>query len=62
MKLFNPESRFMEALSTISDLMILNLVTLVCCLPVITIGAALTGMHYGKTRRRLHSEKLFQIL
>ena len=46
MKLFNPESRFMEALSTISDLMILNLVTLVCCLPVITIGAALTGMHY----------------
>ena len=46
MKLFNPESPFMEALSTISDLMILNLVTLVCCLPVITIGAALTGMHY----------------
>lgn len=46
MKLFTPESRFMEALSAVTDLMILNLVTAVCCLPVITIGAALTGMHY----------------
>lgn len=46
MRLFDPDSRFMEALSTISDLLILNLVTAVCCLPVITIGAAMTGMHY----------------
>ena len=36
----------MEGLSRISDLVILNMVTLVCCIPVITIGAAMTGMHY----------------
>lgn len=36
----------MEGLSKITDLVILNLVVLVCCLPVITAGAALTGMHY----------------
>ena len=29
-----------------TDLMILNIVTLLMCLPVITAGAALTGMHY----------------
>lgn len=28
------------------DLMLLNLLTLVCCLPVVTIGAAFTAMHY----------------
>jgi uncharacterized membrane protein YesL len=30
----------------VADLLILNLVTLVMCVPIITIGAALTAMHY----------------
>ena len=30
----------------VADLMILNLVTLVCCIPIVTIGASLTAMHY----------------
>lgn len=46
----------MEALSTISDLMILNLVTAVCCLPVVTIGAAMTGMHYVLLKMVRHEE------
>ena len=39
------ESRFSMALSTVWDLMKLNLLTLVCSLPVITIGASFTAMH-----------------
>jgi uncharacterized membrane protein YesL len=36
----------MRFLIKTADLMILNLVTLLMCIPVITAGAALTGMHY----------------
>lgn len=46
MRIFNADSPLMEGLSKITDLVILNLVVLVCCIPVITAGAALTGMHY----------------
>ncbi len=43
--LFNPDNRLMRALSRLFDLMILNLVTLLLCLPVITAGASVTAMH-----------------
>lgn len=46
MRIFEPDSPVMSALSAIADLVILNLVVLVCCIPVVTVGAALTGMHY----------------
>ena len=38
MRIFNADSPLMEGLSKITDLVILNLVVLVCCLPVITTG------------------------
>ena len=37
----------MRALSRVADLMILNFLTLVCSIPVITAGAALTALHYS---------------
>ena len=45
-KIFDLDSPFMRVLNRVADLMILNLVTLICCLPVVTIGASLTAMHY----------------
>ena len=36
----------MKKLGIMADLLILNLVTLVCCLPIVTAGAAFTAMHY----------------
>lgn len=45
-RLFDLDSPIMRFLSKIADLMILNIITFICCLPVITIGAAMTGMHY----------------
>lgn len=44
--IFNLDSPFMQALSKIADLMLLNVLTLVCCIPVVTAGASLTAMHY----------------
>lgn len=45
-KMFDLDNPFMRALSTMADLMILNLWVTVCCIPVFTAGAAFTGMHY----------------
>ena len=46
MKLFNPDSRIMIFLSRVADLVILNILWLVCCVPVVTIGASTTAMYH----------------
>ena len=45
-RLFNLDSPLMVFLSKMADLLILNLITFVCCIPVVTIGASLTAMSY----------------
>lgn len=42
---FNPESKFMLAMSRIGDLLLLNLMFLISCVPIFTIGAASTAMY-----------------
>ena len=39
------ENPVMRALSTTADLIMLNLLTILCCLPVVTVGAALTALN-----------------
>lgn len=46
MKLFNLDSPLMQALNKMADLMWLNILTMICCIPIITIGPAMTAMHY----------------
>lgn len=46
MRLFNFDSPLMQSLNKIADLMWLNILTLICCIPVITVGPALTALHY----------------
>ena len=46
MNIFEEGSPFQRFLNRTADLLILNLVALLMCLPVITIGASLTAMHY----------------
>lgn len=45
-KLFSPDSKAMLFFSEVFDLILLNVLTVLCCLPVITAGASLTAMHY----------------
>lgn len=47
MGIFNYDSKFMQYANKFADLMILNALTAVCCLPIITIGASLTAMHHS---------------
>lgn len=44
-KFFNPDSPLMRFMTKVADLMILNILFLVTCLPVFTIGAAWTGLY-----------------
>ena len=44
--IFRQENPFNEIMSRIFDLALLNILWLVCCLPVITIGASTTALYY----------------
>lgn len=44
-RLFDMDNPFWKALSVAADLLLLNLCALLCCLPVITTGAAITAMN-----------------
>lgn len=46
MKLFDLDSPLMQFLNKVADLMWLNILTLLCCIPIITVGPALTALHY----------------
>ncbi len=44
--IFNIDGPVMRFLGKVADLMILNILTMICCIPVITVGASLTALHY----------------
>jgi len=46
MNLFSAEGPLMRALSNLVTLLLLNIMTAICCIPVITAGAALSSLHY----------------
>lgn len=46
MKIFDLDSPLMQALGKMADLLWLNILTLICCIPIVTAGAALTALNY----------------
>lgn len=53
--LFSPESKLTQVLGYVADLFFLNVIFLVCCLPIFTIGAAQAGL-YTATRQMIDPE------
>jgi len=53
--IFNPDAPLMQGLSKVADMIILNLLTVICCIPIITIGAAVTAL-YDATGRMIRDE------
>lgn len=45
-RFFNMDNKFFTVMGRVADLIILNVIFVICCLPVITIGASLTALHY----------------
>lgn len=46
MKIFDIDSPLMVVLGKVADLVILNIITIIMCIPIVTAGAAFTAMHY----------------
>ena len=46
MRFFDYDSPLMQFLTKVANLMIINGLTILCCLPIVTIGASLTAAHY----------------
>ncbi|MBD5546066.1 MAG: YesL family protein [Lachnospiraceae bacterium] len=45
-KLFDLESPLFSGLNKLADLVYLNILTMICCIPVVTIGASMTALNY----------------
>lgn len=48
--------RLMGLLSKVADILILNVVYLICCIPIITIGAATTALYYNTLKMADNTE------
>ncbi len=46
MKIFDLDSPLMRIMGRMADLLVLNILTLVCSIPIVTAGAAFTALHY----------------
>lgn len=46
MRFFDLDSPLMQVLNKVADLLWLNILTMICCIPIVTAGASLTAMHY----------------
>lgn len=45
-RIFDLDSPVMNFLNKLADLIYLNFLTLICCIPIVTIGASLTALNY----------------
>lgn len=45
-RLFNMDNKFFVFMGRVADLIILNLLCLLCCIPIVTAGASITAMFY----------------
>lgn len=55
-KFFNYERGFWKVLGRVGDLLMLNIVFLICCIPIVTIGAAKTAL-YAETKKMAKNEE-----
>lgn len=58
MKLFDLDSPIMQFLSRVYDLMYLNILFAICCIPFFTVGASLTAM-YSVTLKMVKNEETY---
>lgn len=58
MSFFNLDSPIMQFLSRLADLIILNILFIICCIPIVTIGAATTAL-YTVTLKAVKNEESY---
>ena len=45
-RFFNMDNKFFTFMSRVADLIILNILCIVCCIPIVTIGPYISAMFY----------------
>lgn len=55
-RFFDPDGPVREGFDLIVNLIFLNFLTIVCCIPVITIGASFTALHYTALKLVRHED------
>ena len=55
-RIFDMDSPLMRILNKFADLMWLNILTLICCIPIVTIGPALSAAHYVELKMYRNEE------
>lgn len=45
-RLFNMDNKFFTFMGRVADLVILNVLCIICCIPIVTIGPAISAMFY----------------
>ena len=59
-RFFNMDSPFFRAMSRVADLLILNVIFVICCIPIVTIGPAHTALFY-MTMKMVRNEESYII-
>jgi len=59
-KLFDPESPVMQGLSKLSDMVVLNILCVLCSIPIFTIGAAVTALYDSMWRLQRDEGHIFK--
>ncbi len=57
-KIFNAQNPFWQSMNTIFDLFVLNILWMVCCIPVLTIGPATTAAYYALIQRARGEDRI----
>ncbi len=55
-KIFGPDSKFYKYGTLLCDLIIVVILWMICCIPIITIGASTTALYYVTTRQLSNRE------
>lgn len=58
MKFLSIDSPLMQGLGKLADLMFLNILALLCCIPIVTIGASMTALYYS-TLKIVRDEEVY---
>lgn len=45
-RFFNMDNKFFVFMGRVADLCMLNLVFIICCIPIVTVGASITALYY----------------
>ena len=56
-RFFSMDNKFFTFMNKVADLCILNIICLVCCIPIVTAGASITAMYYV-TLKMVRNEEL----